>query len=132
MKHTLKINLDTVLDRVYAESAWRAAHRNDVYTLTPDNRRMLALKVGQGLNELLSHMAGYVTSWNYNPNIEQDNIMLGLQFAGNGPDIDILTADIVEALAYFALLQFYGEQDTYYGTAWRKHRAHIVLLLFDQ
>jgi len=103
MKMTLKINLDAILDRIYAESAWRAAHRNDIYTLTPDNERMLSLKVGQGLNELLARMAGYVTGWNYNPNIE--------------------------ALAYYALLQFYGEQDTYYGTAWRKHRAHVVLLL---
>ena len=72
MKMTLKINLDAILDRIYAESAWRAAHRNDIYTLTPDNERMLSLKVGQGLNELLAHMAGYVTDWNYNPNIEPE------------------------------------------------------------
>ena len=47
MKMTLKINLDAVLDRIYAESAWRAAHRDDVYTLTPDNERMLSIKVGR-------------------------------------------------------------------------------------
>lgn len=129
MKMTLKINLDAILDRIYAESAWRAAHRNDIYTLTPDNERMLSLKVGQGLNELLARMAGYVTGWNYNPNIEEGNITLQLKFDGNSPNEDILSSTIIEALAYYALLQFYGEQDTYYGTAWRKHRAHVVLLL---
>ena len=129
MKMTLKINLDAVLDRIYAESAWRAAHRNDVYTLTPDNERMLSIKVGQGLNELLARMAGYVTAWNYNPNLLQDNIQLNLKLDGDGLDEDILQGDITEALAFYALLQFYGEQDTYYGTGWRKHRAHIMLLL---
>ncbi len=129
MKMTLKINLDAVLNRIYAESAWRAAHRNDVYTLTPDNERMLSIKVGQGLNELLARMAGYVTAWNYNPNLLQDNILLNLKLDGDGLDEDILQGDITEALAFYALLQFYGEQDTYYGTGWRKHRAHIMLLL---
>ena len=129
MKMTLKINLDAVLDRVYAESAWRAAHRDDVYTLTPDNERMLSLKVGQGLNELLARMAGFVTAWNYNPNLLQDNIMLVIKPDGIGLDESVLAGAVTEALAFYALLQFYGEQDTYYGTAWRKHRAHIMLLL---
>lgn len=124
----MKINLDAVLDRIYAESAWRAAHRNDVYTLTPDNERMLSVKVGQGLNELLSRMAGYVVQWNYNPNALEDNIRLTLQVEST-VDESVLAATIVEALAFYALLQFYGEQDTYYGTAWRRHRAHTVLLL---
>ena len=128
MKTTLKINLDAVLDRIYAESAWRAAHRDDVYTLTPDNERMLSIKVGQALNELLARMAGYVTEWNYNPNLLEDNIWLTLQL--DGPvDEATLKGAITEALAFNALLQFYGEQDTYYGTAWRKHRAHVMLLL---
>ncbi len=130
MKTTLKINLDAVLERIYAESAWRAAHRDDVYTLTPDNERMLSIKVGQALNELLARMSGYVTEWNYNPNLLEDNIWLTLQLDGS-VDEATLKGAITEALAYNALLQFYGEQDTYYGTAWRKHRAHVMLLLFN-
>ena len=128
MKTTLRINLDVVLDRIYAESAWRAAHRDDVYTLTPDNERMLSIKVGTALNELLARMAGYVTEWNYNPNLLEENIWLTLQL--DGPvDEETLKGTIAEALAFNTLLQFYGEQDTYYGTAWRKHRAHVMLLL---
>ena len=130
MKTTLKINLDAVLERIYAESAWRAAHRDDVYTLTPDNERMLSIKVGQALNELLARMSGYVTEWNYNPNLLEDNIWLTLQLDGSVDDATLKGA-ITEALAYNALLQFYGEQDTYYGTAWRKHRAQVMLLLFN-
>ena len=38
MKTTLKINLDAVLERIYAESAWRAAHRDDVYTLNANGQ----------------------------------------------------------------------------------------------
>jgi hypothetical protein len=128
MKTTLKINLDAILERIYAESAWRAAHRNDVYTLTPDNERMLTVKVGTALNELLARMSGYVTEWNYNPNLLEDNIWLTLQT--DAPvDEPTLKGAIAEALAFNTLLQFYGEQDTYYGTAWRKHRAHVMLLL---
>lgn len=129
MKITIKINLDTILNRVYSESAWRSAYRTDAYTLTPDNERMIALKVGQGLNELLARMAGYVAAWNYNPNIEQDNVSITLQCGEAQPDGDIIRDAITEALAFYALLQFYGEEDTYYGAAWRKHRAHIMLLL---
>lgn len=129
MKITIQINLDEVLDRIYAESAWRAAHRNDVYTLTPDNERMLSIKVGQGLSELLARLAGYVTAWNYNPNTLENNISVTLTVDDGTPEADTLHATVVEALAFYALLQFYGEQDTYYGTAWRKHRAHAVLLL---
>ena len=62
---TLKINLQQIYEHIYAESAWRAAHRNDV----------------------------------------------------------------VETLAYYALLQFYGAKDTYYDTAWRRNRAHAVIIL---
>ena len=69
------------------------------------------------------------TAWNYNPNLLQDNIMLVIKPDGIGLDESVLAGAVTEALAFYALLQFYGEQDTYYGTAWRKHRAHIMLLL---
>lgn len=128
MKNFIRINLDEVLDRIYAESAWRTAYRNDLYTLTPDNERMLVLKVQQGFHELLARLSGYVESWNYNPNIEQDNIMLVLKPDGQ-PDSGTLRASIIEALAQYALLQFYGEAETYHGTAWRRQRAHVMLLM---
>lgn len=128
MRYTIEISLDLVIKKILAESAWRAAHRNDVYTLSPDNAELLSVKIRHALNELLSRMAGYVIEWHYLPYAEENNITIVLEIEGI-IDETIIRNSIIDALTFNVLLQFYGEQDNYYGTAWRKHRAHVMLLL---
>ena len=126
---TLKINLQQIYERIYAESAWRAAHRNDVYTLTPDNEKMLQVKVKSGFDDLVSRIAGYLTSSSFNPSLQRDNIQLEFNLDLPEASEAAMRTDVVETLAYYALLQFYGAKDTYYDTAWQRNRAHAVIIL---
>lgn len=126
---TLKINLKQIFERIYAESAWRAAHRNDLYTLTPDNEELLRVKVKSGFDELVSRISGYLNSSSFNPTLARDNIQLDIAFEEIEPVIESLRSAIIETLAFYALLQFYGANDTYYDTAWRRNRAHVVIIL---
>ena len=40
---------------------------------------------------------------------------------------DILSNDVTQLLAWFALKRFYGDDASYYHTAWLKHRAGITI-----
>lgn len=127
----ITINLDDILNRIYAESAWHTAYRKGAYTLTPDNAAMLEMRIADGLSDLRSRMAGYVKFWNYNPNIPDGNITIELKFEKPVPDGtgDTLKGAITELLAFYALMCFYGEKDTNYGTGWRLHRTKVKLVL---
>lgn len=127
----IKINLDDVLDRIYAESAWHAAYNNKIKLLTPDNARMLEMRIEDALHELRSRISGYVCEWNYNPHISSGNITIGLTMKHQQPQHvqEAMHGAITELLAAYALMCFYGEEGTYYGTAWRLHRTKVLLLL---
>jgi len=36
---------------------------------------------------------------------------------------------MISALANYTLMSLYGDEDSIYGTAWRLHRARVLLLL---
>ncbi|MBO4870728.1 MAG: hypothetical protein J5565_01940 [Muribaculaceae bacterium] len=132
-KKNININadLDDVLDRVFAESARRAIAAPEVYRLTADNSRLLTQYVESALHDLRTRMGGYVTLWSFNPNSETRNVVIQLKLvhpASAGLD-DIMRDALVELLAYYALMRFYGDDSTYYGTAWRKYRAQLMLVL---
>ena len=132
-KKNININadLDDVLDRVFAESARRAIAAPEVYRLTADNSRLLTQYVESALHDLRTRMGGYVTLWSFNPNSETRNVVIHLKLvhpASAGLD-DIMRDALVELLAYYALMRFYGDDSTYYGTAWRKYRAQLMLVL---
>ena len=124
-------DLDDVLDRVFAESARHAIAAPEVYRLTADNSRLLIQYVESALHDLRTRMGGYVTLWSFNPNSETRNVVIQLKLAhpaSAGLD-DIMRDALVELLAYYALMRFYGDDGTYYGTAWRKYRAQLMLVL---
>jgi hypothetical protein len=127
----IAVDLNDVMQRIFAESARRALATPEVYVLTPDNSRLLAQYVESGLNDVKIRMAGYVTLCSFNPNIDERNIVLQLTLQHSAsPQLDTVMHDaLVELLANYALLRFYGEHDTYYGTAWRKYRAQLLLVL---
>ena len=132
-KKNININadLDDVLDRVFAESARRAIAAPEVYRLTADNSRLLTQYVESALHDLRTRMGGYVTLWSFNPNSETRNVVIQLKLvhpASAGLD-DIMRDALVELLANYALMRFYGDEGTYYGTAWRKYRAQLMLVL---
>ena len=127
----IAVDLDEVLQHIYVESARRGLAAPEVYVLTPDNERLLAQYIKSGLHDLTARMAGYVHLCSFNPNADERNIVvqLTLEHAASAAIDRPMHDAMVELLANYALLRFYGERDTYYGTAWRKYRAQLLLVL---
>ena len=117
------IDLDDIQQAIYTEGTW---HPADNATACIVDRR-----VREGLDDLLARMSGYIVSQNINFNLESQNIVLGLEI--NKRPLLSLARDlknaIVTALANYTLMSLYGDEDSIYGTAWRLHRARVLLLL---
>lgn len=127
---TITIDLDTILNRIYAESAWHAAYQPEVKLLTPDNARMLEMRIEDGLADLRTRIGGYIDSCNFNPHIERGNITIGLALpATMDCHTEAMKGTMIDLLANFALLRFYGSENTHYDTAWRLNRSRILLML---
>ena len=133
MKKTVRIiiDLNTVLDRIYAESAWRAAHNPDVTLITSDNLALIVQHLESAMADLKVKLEGYIEIFSFNPNGEDRNIQIHLRFTHDVPyRVDLQMKDAVtELLAQYALMRFYGDEGTYFGTAWRRSRAQVMLML---
>ena len=131
MKVRINIDLDEILNRIYAESARRAVGETDAFVLTADQSRLLEQYISEGFNELCVRMGGYVSLSSFNPNSDDNNIILHLSLRhSEGPGLDsLLHKAITELLAHYALMRVYGDEGTWYGTAWRKYRAQALLVL---
>ena len=116
---------------MYAESARRAIAAPDVYVLTDDNSRLLTQYMESALRDVHTRMGGYVHLCSFNPHASERNVVLQLTLQhAVPPSVDAAMRDaLVELLAYYALMRFYGDSNTYYGTAWRKYRAQLLLVL---
>ena len=126
----ITIDLDNILNRIYAESAWHASYQPEVKLLTPDNARMLEMRIEDGLADLRTRISGYIDSWNFNPHLDRGNITITLALpATMDCHTQPMSGTITDLLANYALLQFYGSEGTHYDTAWRLNRARILLLL---
>ena len=134
---TIYIDFDEVLNYVYAQSAWHAAYNEGMRALTPDNRRMLLLKLKEGYADIRQRVMGYLSFDNYNPNIESRNIMMTFGFRHQQPSSfdEALHDTLVALLANFVLMRFYGEIDprgTQYGSSifyieWRRYKSKLLL-----
>ena len=126
----ITIDFDSILDRVYSESAWHAAYAPGVALLTPDNARMLEMRIEDGFTHLRSRLSGYLDSWNFNRFLEKGNITIELVLAPAMDSMEATLRDIiVQALASYALKSFYGEETSCYGTSWRMYCARLMILL---
>ena len=82
------VDLDEIFNLIYAESDWISAHNGSYYRLSHDNAPMLRLRVGEGYAQLQPRLQPYLLWANYNPNIEQRNLTLTLQFEHPQPHDD--------------------------------------------
>jgi hypothetical protein len=99
--------------------------------VNPSNEPIVDRRVREGLDDLLARMSGYIEQQNVNFNVESQNIMLTLAVESR-PLLSLgssLKAAIIAALANYALMSLYGDEDSIYGTAWRMHRARVMVLL---
>ncbi len=127
----ISIDLDEIQQAIYTEGVWHPADNATAWGVNPSNEPIVDRRVREGLDDLLSRMSGYIESQNINFNIESQNIVLGLVLEKRpllSTARDLKNA-IISALANYALMTLYGNEDSIYGTAWRLHRARVLLLL---
>ncbi len=127
----ITIDLSEIQQAIYTEGTWHPAENATAWGMNPSNEPIVDRRVREGLDDLLARMSGYVERQNINFNLESQNIMLTIAVEkrplltlGNS-----LKAAIIAALANYTLMSLYGDEDSIYGTAWRLHRARVLLLL---
>ncbi|MBR5087422.1 MAG: hypothetical protein IKS64_04575 [Muribaculaceae bacterium] len=136
-KVTIYIDFDEILNYVYAQSAWYAAHNDKVRIITPDNNRMIMLKLKEGYALLRDRVLGYLDFDNYNPNVDSRNIIMTFAF-NNEPRLGFDAAlhdTVVALLAHFVLMSFYGEVDprgmehgsSIFNLEWRRYMAKLMI-----
>ena len=99
--------------------------------MNSSNEPIIDRRVREGLDDLMARMSGYLIGQNINFNLESGNIVLAIGLEKR-PLLSIavrLKSAIIAALANYTLMSLYGDEDSIYGTAWRLHRARVMVLL---
>ena len=125
------IDLDDIQQAIYTEGTWHPAENATAWGVNSSNEPIVDRRVREGLDDLLARMSGYIVSRNINFNLDSGNIVLGIELKKR-PLLSLaseLKNAIVSALANYTLMSLYGDEDSIYGTAWRLHRARVLLLL---
>lgn len=133
MKYRIEIaiDLDEIQQAIYTEGTWHPAENATAWGVNSSNEPIVDRRVREGLDDLLARIGGYIVGKNINFNIESQNILLTIGVEQR-PLLTLasdLKRAIVAALANYTLMSLYGDEDSIYGTAWRLHRARVVLLL---
>ena len=133
MKYRIEIaiDLDDIQQAIYTEGSWHPAENATAWGVNSSNEPIVDRRVREGLDDLLARISGYVLSQNINFNIESQNILLtvGVEQRPLLSLANDLKRAIIAALANYTLMSLYGDEDSIYGTAWRLHRARVLLLL---
>lgn len=133
MKYRIEIaiDLDDIQQAIYTEGSWHPADNATAWGVNSSNEPIVDRRVREGLDDLLARISGYILSQNINFNIESQNILLtvGVEHRPLLSLASDLKRAIIAALANYTLMSLYGDEDSIYGTAWRLHRARVLLLL---
>ncbi len=127
----IAIDLDEIQQAIYTEGTWHPAENATAWGVNSSNEPIVDRRVREGLDDLLARISGYIVSQNINFNIESQNILLTVGVERR-PLLTLardLKSAIVAALANYTLMSLYCDEDSIYGTAWRLHRARVLLLL---
>jgi len=125
------IDLDDIEQAIYTEGTWHPAENATAWGVNSSNEPIIDRRVREGLDDLLARMSGYIIKQNINFNLEKQNIQLTLGIKKR-PLLSLasdLKNAMISALANYTLMSLYGDEDSIYGTAWRLHRARVLLLL---
>ena len=125
------IDLDEIQQAIYTEGTWHPADNATAWGVNSSNEPIIDRRVREGLDDLMARMSGYIIGQNINFNLESGNILLaiGLEHRPLLTIADSLKSAIIAALANYTLMSLYGDEDSIYGTAWRMHRARVMVLL---
>ena len=127
----ISIDLNEIQQAIYTEGQWHPANNATAWGVNSSNEPIIDRRVCEGLDDLMARMSGYIIGQNINFNLESGNIMLaiGLEHRPLLTIADNLKSAIIAALANYTLMSLYGDEDSIYGTAWRMHRARVMVLL---
>lgn len=127
----ITIDLNEIQQAIYTEGQWHPANNATAWGVNSSNEPIIDRRVREGLDDLLARMSGYVIGQNINFNLESGNIVLaiGLEHRPLLTIADSLKSAIIAALANYTLMSLYDDEDSIYGTAWRMHRARVMVLL---
>ena len=127
----ISIDLNEIQQAIYTEGQWHPANNATAWGVNSSNEHIIDRRVREGLDDLMARMSGYIIGQNINFNLESGNIMLaiGLEHRPLLTIADNLKSAIIAALANYTLMSLYGDEDSIYGTAWRMHRARVMVLL---
>ena len=127
----ISIDLIEIQQAIYTEGQWHPANNATAWGVNSSNEPIIDRRVHEGLDDLMARMSGYIIGQNINFNLESGNIMLaiGLEHRPLLTIADNLKSAIIAALANYTLMSLYGDEDSIYGTAWRMHRARVMVLL---
>ena len=127
----ISIDLIEIQQAIYTEGQWHPANNATAWGVNSSNEPIIDRRVREGLDDLLARMSGYIIGQNINFNLESGNIMLaiGLEHRPLLTIADNLKSAIIATLANYTLMSLYGDEDSIYGTAWRMHRARVMVLL---
>lgn len=127
----ISIDLNEIQQAIYTEGQWHPASNATAWGVNSSNEPIIDRRVREGLDDLMARMSGYLIGQNINFNLESGNIVLaiGLEKRPLLSIADRLKSAIIAALANYTLMSLYGDEDSIYGTAWRLHRARVMVLL---
>ena len=127
----ISIDLNEIQQAIYTEGQWHPASNATAWGVNSSNEPIIDRRVREGLDDLMARMSGYIIGQNINFNLESGNIMLaiGLEHRPLLTIADSLKSAIIATLANYTLMSLYGDEDSIYGTAWRMHRARVMVLL---
>lgn len=127
----ISIDLNEIQQAIYTEGQWHPANNATAWGVNSSNEPIIDRRVREGLDDLMARMSGYIIGQNINFNLESGNIMLaiGLEHRPLLTIADNLKSAIIAALANYTLMSLYGDEDSIYSTAWRMHRARVMVLL---
>ena len=127
----ISIDLNEIQQAIYTEGQWHPASNATAWGMNSSNEPIIDRRVRKGLDDLMARMSGYIIGQNINFNLESGNIMLaiGLEHRPLLTIADSLKSAIIATLANYTLMSLYGDEDSIYGTAWRMHRARVMVLL---
>lgn len=127
----ISIDLNEIQQAIYTEGQWHPANNATAWGVNSSNEPIIDRRVREGLDDLMARMSGYIIGQNINFNLESGNIMLaiGLEHRPLLTIANNLKSAIIAALANYTLMSLYGDEDSIYGTAWRMHRARVMVLL---
>ena len=127
----ITIDLDDIQQAIYTEGEWHPARNATAWGVNPSNEPIVDRRVHEGLDDLLARMGGYIIGQNVNFNLDSGNIVLAIGL-DRRPQLSLATDlknAIIAALANYTLMTLYGDEGSIYSTAWRLHRARVMVLL---